>query len=101
MALFHRRYLQWIRHWMPRIFVILFIVSFMLPAPDFISSMGDDELTVFLCRFIWVVGLPLFACLLITLGALFQPDRDRPTTKAQDRQVRTGESGKIEPFGRS
>jgi hypothetical protein len=81
MAFFHRGYLQWIRYWAPRIFVILFIVSFLLPAPDFIGSMGDDELTVFLCRLIWVVGVPLFACLLITLGALFRSDRDRPTTR--------------------
>ena len=61
---------QKLRYWLPRIFVLIFAMSLLLPAPNFISGMDDNEFIIWLVRLIWVIGLPVIFCSLILLIAL-------------------------------
>jgi len=61
---------QKLRYWLPRIFVLVFAMSLLLPAPNFISGMDDNEFIIWLARLIWVLGLPVIFCSLILLIAL-------------------------------
>ena len=61
---------QKLRYWLPRTFVLIFAMSLLLPAPNFISGMDDNEFIIWLVRLIWVIGLPVIFCSLILLIAL-------------------------------
>ena len=61
---------QKLRYWLPRTFVLIFAMSLLLPAPNFISGMDDNEFIIWLVRLIWVIGLPAIFCSLILLIAL-------------------------------
>lgn len=56
------------RYWLPRLLVIGFAMSMVVPAPEFISSMEDAEFLVWLLRLIWVLMFPagLFVLLVLT-----------------------------------
>jgi hypothetical protein len=56
------------RYWLPRLLVIGFAMSMIVPAPEFISSMEDAEFLVWLLRLIWVLVFPagLFVLLIFT-----------------------------------
>ncbi len=57
--------MQKLKYWLPRIFVFIFAISLLLPAPDFVSSMDDHAFMVWLARLIWVMGVPVIFCVLI------------------------------------
>jgi hypothetical protein len=46
-------------YWLPRIFVMAFILSLFIPAPDFVMGMNSAAFTIWLARIGWVIGLPL------------------------------------------
>jgi len=50
--------------------VLIFAMSLLLPAPNFISGMDDNEFIIWLVRLIWVIGLPVIFCSLILIIAL-------------------------------
>lgn len=54
-----------VSYWLPRLFVIGFALSLLLPAPQFVLSMGRGAFTLWLARLIWVVGLPVVFCLIL------------------------------------
>lgn len=56
------------RYWLPRLLVIGFAMSMVVPAPEFISSMEDAEFLIWLLRLIWVLVFPtaLFVLLILT-----------------------------------
>lgn len=56
-------------YWLPRIFVMTFIVSLFIPAPEFVMGMTDAAFTVWLARIGWVVGLPVVFCAVLVLIA--------------------------------
>lgn len=59
-------------YWLPRVFVILFVLSLVLPAPDFIVRMGRGAFTLWLARLLWVIGVPLMFCLILIVVARFR-----------------------------
>ena len=68
-------------YWLPRLFVIVFALSLLLPAPQFVLRMGKGAFTVWLARLIWVIGLPLVFCLILLIVAWLGPkigDRGQP-----------------------
>lgn len=52
-------------YWLPRLFIIGFAATMVIPAPQFIASMKDDEFLVWLLRLIWVLTFP--TCFLVML----------------------------------
>jgi hypothetical protein len=55
------------KYWLPRIFVLVFVLSVFLPAPQFVSRMDDGTFLIWVARVIWVVSLPAVACLLLLI----------------------------------
>jgi hypothetical protein len=47
-----------ISYWLPRLLIIGFAASMVIPAPQFVTSMDDAELVVWLLRLIWVLAFP-------------------------------------------
>ena len=74
---------QKLRYWLPRIFVLIFAMSLLLPAPNFISGMDDNAFTIWLARLIWVIGLPVIFCFSTLLIALLarKAKRDKYSKK--------------------
>ena len=56
-------------YWLPRFFVMAFVLSLFIPAPDFVMGMNSAAFTVWLARIGWVVGLPLVFCAVLVLIA--------------------------------
>jgi len=61
---------QRLTYWLPRVFVVSFAVSLVLPAPGFLARMEPGERIVWLARLIWVLGLPAVFCLACLLMIL-------------------------------
>ncbi|WP_156887646.1 hypothetical protein [Desulfotignum balticum] len=47
-----------ITYWLPRLLIIGFVASMVIPAPRFVTSMDDAEFLVWLLRLIWVLAFP-------------------------------------------
>ncbi|OQY04763.1 MAG: hypothetical protein B6I22_08825 [Desulfobacteraceae bacterium 4572_123] len=61
-----------LRYWLPRIFILVFAMSLLLPAPNFISGMDNNQFIIWLARLIWVIGLPVIFCSLFLLIAVLK-----------------------------
>lgn len=58
-----------ISYWLPRLLIIGFAASMVIPAPQFVTSMDDAELVVWLLRLIWVLAFPTgFLVVLVLLN---------------------------------
>lgn len=71
-----------LKYWLPRIFIISFALSLVVPAPDFVSEMGEGAFTLWAFRLAWVVGLPLVFCTCLLMVRLIQkylPAKRKPT----------------------
>jgi len=66
---------QKLTYWFPRVFVVFFALSLILPAPKFIANMGLSQRILWWARLIWVIGLPSVFCLLCVVVALFKKRR--------------------------
>ena len=55
-----------ILNWIPKVFVIGFVLSLILPAPGFVHGMSRDSFIIWLVRLIWVLVLS-FGCALVSL----------------------------------
>jgi uncharacterized membrane protein len=67
------------RYWFPRLLVIGFAMSMVIPAPEFISSMEDAEFLVWLLRLIWVLVFPTGLFVLLLLTHLFKKIQGKPS----------------------
>lgn len=56
------------KYWLPRLLILGFAFSMVMPAPEFIGSMEEAEFLVWLLRVIWVLAFPagFFVLLIVT-----------------------------------
>ncbi|HSL61289.1 MAG TPA: hypothetical protein VK885_05855 [Desulfotignum sp.] len=56
------------KYWLPRLLILGFAFSMVVPAPEFIGSMEEAEFLVWLLRLIWVLAFPtgFFVLLIVT-----------------------------------
>jgi hypothetical protein len=66
-----------ISYWIPRLLVIGFAASMVIPAPQFVTSMDDAEFLVWLLRLIWVLVFPAGFFAVLVLRHLFKRIRNR------------------------
>jgi len=59
-----------ITYWLPRLLIIGFVASMVIPAPRFVTSMDDAEFLVWLLRLIWVLAFPAVFFVLLILANL-------------------------------
>jgi hypothetical protein len=59
-------------YWLPRILVLSFALSLVLPAPKFITSLDVGGYTIWLARLIWVISVPVVFCSILLLIAIFR-----------------------------
>lgn len=65
-----------LRHWLPRVLALGFAISLLVPAPAFVTRMGNDEFLVWAARLAWVLGVPtLFGAVLWAIAVLGKPKR--------------------------
>jgi hypothetical protein len=62
--------LRTLRYWAPRIAVLAFAVSLILPAPKFIRQMGEGDFFIWLARLICILGLMALFALMGLAGAV-------------------------------
>ncbi len=60
-----------ITYWFPRLLIIGFATSMVIPAPQFVASMDDAEFLVWLLRLIWVLAFPAGFFALLVLVHLY------------------------------
>ena len=60
------------KYWLPRLIILGFAVSMVMPAPKFIASMEDAEFVVWLLRLIWVLAFPAGFFVLLGLTDLLR-----------------------------
>ncbi len=68
-------------YWLPRLLVIGFALSLVLPAPDFLQGLDDGQYTLWLARLIWVITVPVVFGAILLVVALFRKrkkNNDRP-----------------------
>ena len=53
-------------NWIPKVLVIGFVLSLILPAPGFVHGMSRDSFIVWLVRLAWVLILS-FGCAMVSL----------------------------------
>jgi len=75
-----------LKYWMPRIFVLVFAMSLLMPAPRYISRMDASQFIVWAARLIWVTGLAVLCCAFIATAAFLGrvikgKGRERPEEK--------------------
>jgi len=58
------------RYWFPRLIILGFAVSMVIPAPAFIAGMEEAEFVVWCLRLIWVLAFPTGFFLLLFLTGL-------------------------------
>ncbi|MBW2250420.1 MAG: hypothetical protein JRF60_07255 [Deltaproteobacteria bacterium] len=59
-------------YWLPRILVLSFALSLILPAPDFVTNLDADGYTIWLARLIWVISVPVVFCSILLIIANFR-----------------------------
>ncbi len=60
------------KYWLPRLIILGFAVSMVMPAPKFIASMEDAEFVVWMLRLIWVLVFPAGFFVLLVLTNLLR-----------------------------
>lgn len=53
-------------NWIPKVLVIGFVLSLILPAPGFVHGMSRDSFIIYLVRLVWVLVLSV-GCGLVSL----------------------------------
>lgn len=53
-------------NWVPKVLVIGFVLSLILPAPGFVHGMSRDSFIVYLARLVWVLIFSV-GCALVSL----------------------------------
>lgn len=66
-----------ITYWLPRLLILGFAASMVIPAPRFVTAMDDAEFLVWLLRLIWVLVFPTAFFLVLVLIDLFKRMRHR------------------------
>lgn len=60
------------KYWLPRLLIIGFAASMVIPAPRFVTAMDDAEFLVWLLRLIWVLAFPTGFFVVLVLIDLFR-----------------------------
>jgi hypothetical protein len=70
---------MWLRvkYWLPRMIILGFAVSMVMPAPEYITHMDDPEFLVWLLRLIWVLAFPTGYLILLVLTDLTRRFRQK------------------------
>jgi len=58
-------------YWFPRIMVLSFAQSLVLPAPKFVTNLDAGGYIIWLARLIWVISVPVVFCSILLLIAIF------------------------------
>jgi uncharacterized membrane protein len=66
-----------LKYWVPRLLIVGFAVSMMIPAPRFVTAMDDAEFLVWLLRLIWVLAFPTGFFAILVLLHLVKKIRQR------------------------
>jgi len=59
-------------YWLPRLLVLSFAMSIVLPAPEFVTNLDAGGYTIWLARLIWVISVPVVFCSILLLIAIFR-----------------------------
>ena len=63
-------------YWLPRILVLGFALSLVLPAADFLQGLDDGQYMLWLTRIIWVITVPVvFGAILLVIALLSRKKR--------------------------
>lgn len=63
------------KYWFPRLIILGFAVSMVMPAPKFITGMEEAEFVVWLLRLIWVLAFPTGFFMLLFLTGMVEKKR--------------------------
>jgi len=61
------KYQKLLSYWLPRVLLLSFALSLILPAPEFVSGLAAGEYTIWLARFIWVISVPVVFCSILMI----------------------------------
>jgi len=64
-------------YWLPRILVLGFALSLVLPAPGFLQGLDEGRYTLWLARLIWVIGVPAVFGVILLVIALFRKRKNK------------------------
>ena len=68
-----------IGYWLPRLLVLGFAASLVLPAPDFFRGLDAGQYTLWLARLVWVISIPVVFSVILLVIAIFKKKKpDRP-----------------------
>jgi len=59
-------------YWFPRILVLSFALSLVLPAPEFVAGLDAGGYTIWLARLIWVISVPVVFCSILLIIVIFK-----------------------------
>jgi len=59
-------------YWLPRILVLSFALSLVLPAPEFVARLDTGGYTIWLARLIWVISVPVVFCSILLVILIFR-----------------------------
>jgi len=59
-------------YWFPRILVLSFALSLILPAPEFVTSLDPGGYIIWLARLIWVILVPIVFCSILLIILIFR-----------------------------
>jgi hypothetical protein len=60
------------KYWLPRLLILGFAASMVIPAPRFVTAMDDAEFLVWMLRLIWVLAFPTGFFVVLVLIDLFR-----------------------------
>jgi len=64
-------------YWAPRLLVIGFALSLVLPVPGFLQGLDDGQYTVWLARLIWVISVPAVFGAILLVVAIFRAKKNK------------------------
>ncbi len=64
-------------YWLPRLLVIGFALSLVLPAPGFLRGLDSGQYTLWLARLIWVISVPVVFGAILLVIAIFRKRRNK------------------------
>jgi hypothetical protein len=59
-------------YWLPRVLVLSFALSLVLPAFKFVPGLDAGGYTIWLARLTWVISVPVVFCLILLVIAIFR-----------------------------
>jgi hypothetical protein len=59
-------------YWFPRILILSFALSLILPATGFVTSLDAGGYTIWLARLIWVILVPVVFCSILLIILIFR-----------------------------